>query len=297
MGSFRFSASSASAWIRSNQAIDERRIGLQISSLHRLATRTIESHLPSPHSRCPLVRSGEYSHPVRQTLLLALAPDGDHLWPIEVMVADRKKVELPVIGRHSAARISGAMRSDAGNTTGRTTQRHGAGDAGSAGKPAGVYAMLIESESRVRVLPDRIHSLGLIRREISRIIRSGEDESVSLGEILVELKRTPSASARIEEIDDRPTSRRSVGRRQIERIALCRIRRGCNVPDLRRAQGSSDFETWPGAEVIARAEHAETQRPRRIASRTIAAGQAFRNFRSTVLSTWQIKNASSRAGV
>jgi hypothetical protein len=56
----------------------------------------------------------------------------------------------------------------------------------------------------MRVLPDRIHRLRLISREISRVVRSGENEAILLGEIFVHFDGTPSATAGIEEVDDRP---------------------------------------------------------------------------------------------
>ena len=92
--------------------------------------------------------------------------------------------------------------------------------------------MLIERKPRVRVLPDRVHRFPLIARKVPGVVGTRQDEFVRFGDLFVELDRTPAASTRIEEINDGPSFRKSVGGRQVERVALRRVRCASHICDL-----------------------------------------------------------------
>jgi hypothetical protein len=92
--------------------------------------------------------------------------------------------------------------------------------------------MFIQGEAQVRVEPDRVHALGLIGREISRIVGADDHQTVFLSDFLVEFEGPSAAPARVEEVDNRPVLSRSIRRGQIQRITDGRIILADDICDL-----------------------------------------------------------------
>src|SRR5450631_2944252 len=88
-------------------------------------------------------------------------------WRRTIMISDREEVKQFVLRFAPIGRISSPVRDDACNLALETTQCHYSGHAGAARESASICEMAIQHQTLMRVLPDRIHALRLVGREIS----------------------------------------------------------------------------------------------------------------------------------